>query len=235
MAKKKYPGTLTAKAPSSRDWPKPESGIHNAICIGLIDMGTQTSIYKKVETTRRRIRVVWELYETAFQLNENTDMQPFTIDKEYTLSLHHKASLRKDLDGWRGVKFTNDELAGFEMNSILNRACQLNVVIVETEKGSEYAKVDTVIHMKAADVKKVPTSYNEIQMFSFEDEKMNWKYFESLPKYIQEIINESPQMQKLQESDDEAVPKLADALIPEYDDSNIPVSEEEDESEEVPF
>ena len=235
MGKKKYPGTLIAKEPSGGDWPKPESGIHNAICIGLIDMGTQTSFYKKVETTRRRIRVVWELYETAFQLNENTDMQPFTIDKEYTLSLHPNAALRQDLDSWRGVKFTNDELAGFEMNTILTRACQLNVIHRTSEKGSEYAKVETVIHMKAADVKKVPTSYNEIQMFSFEDEKMNWKYFESLPKYIQEIINESPQMQKLQEGNDESVPQRSDALIPEYDDSNIPVSEEEDESEEVPF
>lgn len=222
MKKNNYKGTLIAKEPPQSEWPKPESGLHNAICIKLIDMGTQTSNYKGKETIRRRFRIVWELYETAFQLNENTEMQPHTIEKEYTLSLHYNANLRQDLDSWRGVEFQKNELDRFEMRKILGQPCILNIVIKTSEKGRDYAKVENIIKMKTSDVEKVPTPYNKIEMFSFEDAEPNWKMFESLPNYLQDIINTSPEMQDIREGSPDEPESQLDSNLPDYDNDDVP-------------
>ena len=42
-------------------------------------------------------------------------MMPMTINKSYTVSLHDKASLRKDLAAWRGKDFSDEEAKGFDV------------------------------------------------------------------------------------------------------------------------
>ena len=49
-------------------------------------------------------RVRDELEQAGFPTEQMSDGRPFTISKRYTWSTHEKATLRKDLEAWRGVK-----------------------------------------------------------------------------------------------------------------------------------
>ncbi|MHA1379626.1 MAG: hypothetical protein ACTSRG_14730 [Candidatus Helarchaeota archaeon] len=44
------------------------------------------------------------------------------------MSLHAKATMRKFLESWRGKKFTKEELEGFDLQKILGKPCQLQII-----------------------------------------------------------------------------------------------------------
>ena len=54
--------------------------------------------------------------------------RPAAISKEFTLSLHERANLRRVLISWRGRQFTAEELGGFELANVLGANAMLNVV-----------------------------------------------------------------------------------------------------------
>ena len=63
--------------------------------------------------------------------------QPITLSKAYTASLGDKANLRKDLESWRGRPFTSSELAGFDVKNLLGKACLLNLIKTQGQKGEK--------------------------------------------------------------------------------------------------
>jgi hypothetical protein len=118
--------------------PAPE-GVHAAVCVDVADKGM-------VETewgSKHKCRIVWEIAAPM------DDGRPFTIGKTYTVSLHEKSSLYKDLKGWRGRAFTADELRGFDLENVVGKPCQL-VVAHNDVDGTTYANVQAILK---ADVK----------------------------------------------------------------------------------
>ena len=95
--------TIIATSGGEQSYPKIPTGVHNARCIKVIDLGTQRQDYAGEISWKRQILVIWEVPE---QLNND---QPMTISKFYTLSLHEKANLGMDLTSWRGRPFTETE------------------------------------------------------------------------------------------------------------------------------
>ena len=55
------------------------------------------------------------------------DGKRFVIYRRYALTLNEKASLRKDLESWRGKPFTREEEMGFDVESVIGANCLLNV------------------------------------------------------------------------------------------------------------
>jgi hypothetical protein len=84
---------------------------------------------------------VWELAEKM------KDGRPFMLSKSYTLSLHEKASLRKDLESWRGKAFTEAELTGFDLEKLITVNCLLNVAAYKKKNGSEGRKIASISPM----------------------------------------------------------------------------------------
>lgn len=62
----------------------------------------------------------------------------------YTVSLNEKANLRKDLEKWRGRKFSADELNGFDLESVIGAPAMLNIVHNEGDEGQVYANVNGI-------------------------------------------------------------------------------------------
>jgi hypothetical protein len=60
---------------------------------------------------------------------------PAVIGQFFTASMNEKANLRKLLHSWRGSTFTDEEAEGFDVSSILGKACLLTVV--ENRKGDK--------------------------------------------------------------------------------------------------
>ena len=67
----------------------------------------------------------------------------FQVQQRYTVSLNRKANLRRDLIAWRGIDFTEDELAGFELDRLISANCML-VVVREERDGTTWANIGGV-------------------------------------------------------------------------------------------
>lgn len=117
----------TAKEPESRDFQKVSAGTHQAVCYDVWDIGMQKVMFEGVlRDVKHKVILAWE----ANELIEEGEHQGerLTINKRYTLSLHEKASLKKDLEGWRGREFTLEERKGFIVETIIGVNCLLNVI-----------------------------------------------------------------------------------------------------------
>jgi hypothetical protein len=102
--------------------------------MGMIDV-----TYQGKTKRQHKIRVVWQVDVDHPDLHK-----PLLVHKRYTCSLDEKATLRKDLESWRGRPFTEDELNGFDLDVLIGVSCQLNVVQVQ-RGGDVYANVTSVV------------------------------------------------------------------------------------------
>ena len=127
---------LVAKAGAT--YPVCPGGSHVGICIDVVDLGLVKSEYGGKAKTQHKIRIVWQTGEPR------DDGKHHQVSKRYTLSLHEKASLRKDLESWRGRPFTSEELEGWDVESVLGAGALLSVVQNATN-GNIYANVAAIM------------------------------------------------------------------------------------------
>jgi len=165
---------------------QPPTGSHAARCIAIIDLGTQRSTYEGEAQIKRQVIVRWEL-PTELMTTGDFAGKPFTVSKFYTASLHEKSGLRKDLASWRGRDFTAEELKGFDLKSVLGKACMLAVGL--SEKGK--AKVTSVMGLPKG--MNVPAQVNPSVHFSLDANEFKDEVFEALPKGFKEMIVASPE------------------------------------------
>jgi hypothetical protein len=124
---------IVAKATGGNFIPAPE-GTHSAVCVDVVDLGLLEVKWKNELKIQHKVKVVWQIDE------DMQDGKPFLVSKRYTLSLHEKAALRKDLEAWRGRAFTEEELKGFDVENVLGVPCLLNI-IHNGASGTVYANV----------------------------------------------------------------------------------------------
>lgn len=122
--------SLTATV-NKGDYEKHPEGMFAARCYQVIDLGTHLD--ERWGKRKHLVRVVFETAETM------GDGRPFTIGTRYTLSLHEKAQLRKDLESWFG-KALNIE-AGFDMKSLIGKTAMLNIA---HSADGEYANIRAI-------------------------------------------------------------------------------------------
>lgn len=168
------------------------TGAHVGICVRIVDLGTQKNDYQGQVTYKRQGLFTWELPAALMTTSEQAG-KPFLVSKFYTLSLNEKATLRKDLAAWRGRDFTPEELAGFDPKAVLGKACMLNLI--------SNAKGKTVINGLMQLPKGLPVSGQTNPSVYFSLEAFDQKVFESLSKGVKEMIERSPEYQKLKMPD----------------------------------
>lgn len=153
------------------------AGTHMAICYMVADLGQQKSMYG----VKPKIIIGWELPNELMK-----DGRPFGISNIYTLSLSEKALLRRDLEGWRGRAFTEQERMGFDVKNVLGKPCTLT--IVHNPVGDKiYANVASIGGvMKGMEI---PARSNDLLYYNM-DQPSNAVY-EMLPKWIQKKIDEA--------------------------------------------
>lgn len=145
----------------------PPADNHVARCIKLVHIG---SIYdEKYDKLRNQVMITWELPNELAKFKGVEE--PFVVSKTYTLSLSEKATLRKDIENWRGQKFTEKELEGFDLVKLLGQPCMVQVVHSDDGK---YANVSGV--SKIPKGLPVPAQINKSIYFSiseFTEESFN--------------------------------------------------------------
>ena len=134
------------------------TGVHKARCVRMIDLGTQRNEYLGDVSFKRQILVTWEV---PSELSNNGE--PLMISKFYTLSLHEKSNLGKDLTAWRGRAFTETEKQQFDLTALLGVPCMLNVV--EGKNGN--TKVGSVMPLPKNDT--LEPQFHETLQFNIDD------------------------------------------------------------------
>jgi len=137
---------IMAKNSATSDIPLPEEGTFRAVCCAVWDLGNQRSEFNGKEKIQHKVLVAFELDQTI-QADGEYKGQPYMLTRRYTLSLHEKANLRKDLEAWRGKKFTPDELAnGFDLERLYGITCLVGVAHVDKKDGSgKYATITAIL------------------------------------------------------------------------------------------
>ena len=185
---------LIAKDTGGADFDPIPAGSYEAVCYMVVDLGTHHSETFNKDT--HKILVGWEVPDCTIIVDRHgkpTEM-PRVISRRYTLSLHKKAGLRKDLEAWRGKAFTAEDLQGFNVGKLIGAPCLLGIVHqVRGEENKTYADVAAVMAMpRRAKGAAVLTPATETVLFSIPDGvDAGFPIPETIPEWIGKIIKDS--------------------------------------------
>lgn len=124
---------------SSRDFTPAPEGVHQAVCCDVIDLGDVETEWNGTKKVQHKIRLIWQIDA----INADNNLR-FCVFGRYTASLHENARLCKDLESWRGRRFTDEEKKGFDVERLIGVNCLLQVIHRTTEKGT-YANVQSIM------------------------------------------------------------------------------------------
>lgn len=158
------------------------AGNYIARCYQMIEIGTVTEFVMGKQSILKKVRIGWELPTELKVFNPEKGEQPLAISKEYTLSMHEKSNLRKDLKSWRGKDFTEDEAKSFDITKLIGQACMLN--IIHRPGVSDPTKIYEQIAGITAIPKgmKAPALINPLFVLSYDS--FDQAKFDSLPDFI---------------------------------------------------
>ena len=166
------------------------AGSHAAIASRLIDLGTQETHFQGKVKHQRKVYI-----EFAIPAERTEDDRPMSVGNRYTFSSSPKSTLRQHLEAWRGKRFGDDEIAGFDLASILGKPCLLNVTH-STREDRTYADIASISPLPKgmpAPSLAEPTTYLSLDAAEFDRGT-----FESLTDRLREIIAASPEYRQLQ-------------------------------------
>ncbi len=165
-----------SKPPKSKRVLAPE-GVHKAVCVHVIDLGTQTFTFKGKEQSARKVSVGFELLG-----KKNSFGEALVVAQKYTFSNSKKSNLMKDLKAWLGIKDPD-----FDLDGLANKPAQ--VTITHSDDG-EYANITNVGGVpKGTKFPKAENTFTSLYL----DDTFEQDVFDDLPDYFKEKIASSPE------------------------------------------
>lgn len=197
---------------SGSKFPPIEQGTHQAVCFGLVDIGTHFN--QAFGKSNREAVILWELPEERITIKDKD--VPRTISKTYTISLAEKANLHKDLVSWRGKTFSNQELEGFDLKNILGVNAMIQV-IHKTSGNRTYSNVSAILPLLKG--MKAKVAETPILYFSFSDTN---SIPETIPGWIKEKILSSDEWKLMEEQGSHTETYSGPAREDNDEDSDVP-------------
>lgn len=169
------------------------AGTYAARCFSMIHIGTVKENVMGTEKLLNKVRVSWELPTEQKVFKEEYGSQPYVVSKEFTLSMHEKATLRKFMESWRGKGYTDEEAQSVDITKMLGVPCMLSIVHKKSEKsGNTYAEISAVTSVPRGMT--VPPQINSTLEFNYDN--FNSTLFECLPDYLKDKMRQTPEYQK---------------------------------------
>ena len=173
-------------------------GNYPARCYSMVHIGTVEELILGVLKKLNKVRITWELPTEKKVFKEEDGEQPYSISKEYTLSMHEKSTLRGHLKNWRGKDFTEEEAKHFDITKLLGVACMINVTHKTSKDGQRtYAEIGSISTMPKGF--ECPPQINPIFVFNYSNFDIN--KFNTLPEYLRNKIVTSEEYKKLFSND----------------------------------
>jgi hypothetical protein len=211
---------ITATNQGGGTHPQIEPGNYVARCYQMIHIGTVTENILGENKTMNKVRIAWETPTETKVFVEEKGEQPFSVSKEFTLSLNEKANLRKFLAGWRGKDFTEQEAKAFDISALVGKPCMLNIIHKQSKQGKTFAEISSVSSIpKGMDCPKQINKSFILSYDEWDDDKFN-----SLPDFIKDKMKQSAEYKQLKN------PLIQETPV---DDSDLTFSNKEDNT--LPF
>lgn len=209
---------ITGKRGSTRE-PVP-AGTYPARCYKIIHFGTAYD--ERLQKMINKIRLDWELPTEMKVFNPEIGEQPLSISKDYTLSMNEKSNLCRDLESWRGQKFTDEDAEMFDISSVLGADCMINVAHkVSNSSGNTYAYIASVSPMPKG--MECPDAINPVFIWDY-DENFDDSVLANMHDFFQGKIKSSAEYQAKMDPPDAEQPEhtLDDAPPEDQDPDNLP-------------
>lgn len=174
-----------------------EPGTYVARCYSMIEIGTIEVTFKGETKKQHKVAITWELPTETAIFNEDKGPEPFVVSKKYTLSMHEKSNLRKDIEAWRGKGYTEEEAKRFDITKLLGQPCLLSVIQSPRpdDPTKTYTSVSSITKMmKGQDC---PDQINPTKVLSYD--AFDWTVFDSLSDYMKDLIRSSDEFKRMQE------------------------------------
>jgi hypothetical protein len=185
--------TATSTGGGGRDFEPVPSGSHIARCYQMIHIGTVTETILGEQKKLNKVRLVFELPYELKVFNAERGEQPYSIGKDYTLSMHEKSNLRRDLKGWRGKDFTEVEAQAFDITVLIGKACSLNVVHRPSKAGRIYAEIASISPVPRGAT--CPDAINTPLVFGYDP--FDIAVFNQLPEWLRDKITSSEEFARV--------------------------------------
>lgn len=178
--------SLIAKEKGGSSIPPLDADVYEAVCISLIDLGTQVDEYKGQPKVNRKVWISWVVPSETVSIDGED--KPRVVGSEYALGLSERHNLRKLLEGWRGRAFTAEELEGFNLTNVLAKPCRLNTG--HWKSGS--TKIEGAL--KSKNPEPIPDG---MEPFAFDLDAWDGAELpDEIPEFIKAKIAESPEYQE---------------------------------------
>lgn len=157
------------------------TGNYPARCYSMIHIGTVDEVILGVTKTLNKVRITWELPSELKVFKEENGEQPHVISKEFTLSMHEKATLRNFLKNWRGKDFSEEEAKSFDIEKLIGAPCMLNITHKKSKDGTKtYAEIGSISTMPKGFP--CPEQINPSFVWTYED--FDSEKFNLLPDFL---------------------------------------------------
>lgn len=164
------------------------SGSYPARCYSIIHIGTIEETILGTTKKLNKVRITWEMPTEMKVFKEENGEQPQVLSKEFTLSLHEKATLRNFLKNWRGKDFTDEEAKAFDIEKLVGAPCMINITHKKSKDGNKtYAEIGSISPMPKGMI--CDQQINPSFIFTYENFDLQ-KFNTTLPDYIKnKMIN----------------------------------------------
>ena len=188
---------IIANKPESNEFAKVEPGTYIARCYSMIEIGTVLNEFNGETKERKMVSITWELPEELAVFHEEKGPEPYVVSKSYTLSMHEKSTLRKDLESWRGRGFTEAEAAKFDITKLIGVPCLITITHKPgvQDPTKVYATISAISKLMKG--QECPPQVNKTRILSYDN--FDWNIFESLSEFMKEKIKSSQEFKTLQE------------------------------------
>jgi hypothetical protein len=170
-------------------------GMYLARCYRIVDLGKQKSEWQGKVNEQPKVMLQFEVHgeDDSGKPLVTAKGEPMSISKNFTLSLAEKATLRKDLQTWRGKPFTPEELKGFQIDNVLGAWAMIAITKELGNNGKEYTNIANINSVPKALKANLPEAHNKCATFYIEEPNM--EMFETFSDNLRAKIEASPEWQ----------------------------------------
>ncbi len=185
-----------------KEYPLVPAGTHLAILYKFMNLGTRLQQFqgkdKEYPDTlcNFTFEIPGELHKFTVKNDDDTETEvekPLVLSREFTLSMGSKSNLRPFVEGIIGVKLSDEEAAGFNLESLLGQACLISVIHKKSADGSKtFANIVSTSPLIKGMA--VPKQFNPTEIFDVNlatQEQIN-----KLPLFLQGKITVSDEYKK---------------------------------------
>lgn len=193
------PSFTAPQSNSTNDRPKIPVGMQQAICISVIDYGTQRTEWKGQEKWQRKIAVGFEFPKHQHVFDEEKGEQPLVESKEFTWTFYKDSKFKKFINGWRGKALTQQEELNFDVLKMLGAPAWITIIANESKSnGKTYHNIDSATLMDKETRSTLPAPHNPLKFYHI-SQGFECDEFQALYEWQKKKIQESQEYLESQE------------------------------------